>query len=182
MKGRRAVFGAALYQMSFAQPVQCPTDGRRPDAITASPRTAIPCHAALAEKMIRVQAMAARTACERMTPLALETWHDSVERASRLPTRPGWERKAAAHAEIFRLLTSLVDGPAAADQRAWTRQIRDLMLAAGPAANGMIINSRQRLLEHLREGDADGAALEVENHLKVLHFMWRVAATARQVS
>ena len=45
----------------------------------------------------------------------------------------------------------------------------------GPATNGMITSSRRRLLGHLRAGDADGAALEMENHLRVLHYMWRLA-------
>jgi DNA-binding FadR family transcriptional regulator len=49
------------------------------------------------------------------------------------------------------------------------------MCAAGPAANGMVINSRRRLLAHLRDGDADAVEQEMESHLRVLHFMWRLA-------
>lgn len=45
---------------------------------------------------------------------------------------------------------------------------------AGPAANGMILSSRQRLLAYMRAGDADGAALEMEKHLRGLHFMSRL--------
>jgi hypothetical protein len=44
-----------------------------------------------------------------------------------------------------------------------------------PAADGMIASSRRRLLAHLSAGQADGAALEMEAHLRVLHFMWRLA-------
>jgi DNA-binding FadR family transcriptional regulator len=126
--------------------------------------------------------MTARVACERMTAPALKALCNSVELASGLPARPGWERKAAAHADIFRLLASVAGGQAAASQRAWTRLIRDLMLTVGPVANGMISSSRQRLLAHLRAGDADGAALEMENHLKVLHHMWLLTTARRQVS
>jgi hypothetical protein len=32
----------------------------------------------------------------------------------------------------------------------------------------MITSSRRRLLGHLRVGDADGAALEMENHLRTM--------------
>jgi hypothetical protein len=55
------------------------------------------------------------------------------------------------------------------------RLIRDLMLAVGPGANGMITSSRRRLIDQLRTGDADGAALEMENHLRTLHYMWLLA-------
>jgi hypothetical protein len=40
----------------------------------------------------------------------------------------------------------------------------------------MITSSRQRLLARLRAGDADGAALEMEDHLRILHYMCRLAA------
>ena len=39
----------------------------------------------------------------------------------------------------------------------------------------MIASSRRRLLACLRTGDAEGAALEMEEHLRALHFMWRLA-------
>lgn len=131
---------------------------------------------ARAEELISVQAMTARIACEQRTGPALRAWSDSVERASYLPARPGWERKAAAHAEIFCLLAGVAGDQAAAGQHAWAGLIRDLMLAVGPGANGMIISSRRRLLGHLRAGDADEAALEMENHLRALHYMWRLTA------
>jgi hypothetical protein len=62
-------------------------------------------------------------------------------------------------------------------QHARARLIRDLMLAVGPGANGMITGSRHRLLQRLRVSDPDGAALEMENHLRALHFMWRLAVS-----
>jgi hypothetical protein len=62
-----------------------------------------------AAELIWIQATAARirVACEKMTAPALGMLRDSVECAASLPTRPGWERKAAAHAEIFRLLAEI---------------------------------------------------------------------------
>jgi hypothetical protein len=56
--------------------------------------------------------------------------------------------------------------------------VRDLMLTVGPGADGLITSSRQRLLAHLHAGDAgdaDGAATEMEDHLRVLHYMARLA-------
>ena len=63
------------------------------------------------EGMIQAQAMAARLACARMTMLHLTELHDSVERACCLAARSQWDRKAAAHAEIFSLLADVVDDP-----------------------------------------------------------------------
>jgi DNA-binding FadR family transcriptional regulator len=42
-------------------------------------------------------------------------------------------------------------------------------------ADGIILNSRRRLLSCLSAGDADGAAREMERHLSGLCFMSRVA-------
>jgi DNA-binding FadR family transcriptional regulator len=126
-----------------------------------------------ADELIWAQAMAARIASQRITGPALQLLLDSVDRACGLPARPGWELKAAAHAEIFRLLADVAGDRVAADRQAGL--IGDLMRAVGPAANGMIASSRRRLLARLRAGDADGAALEMENHLRALHYMWRLA-------
>ena len=52
--------------------------------------------------------------------------------------------------------------------------VHHLMLTVGRAADGMIAGSRQRLLAHLRAGNAEEAALEMEKHLRALHYMWRL--------
>lgn len=155
---------------------------RRPDRSRHSGRADLPSPFTPPEDLIAVQTMAARVACERMTAPTFKALCDSVEWASGLPARPRWERKAAAHADIFRLLGSVAGGQSAASQHTSAWLIRDLMLTVGPVANGMITSSRQRLLAHLRSGDADAAALEMENHLKVLHHLWRLTAARRQVS
>jgi len=48
-------------------------------------------------------------------------------------------------------------------------------MTVGPAADGIILSSRRRLLRELKARDADGAAREVERHLAGLHYMGRVA-------
>jgi DNA-binding GntR family transcriptional regulator len=132
----------------------------------------LPVGRATAEEVIRAQATAARVACERMTVLARQAVRNSVERASCLPSRPAWERKAAAHAEIFHLLANAAGSPAATDpQGSQVCFIWDMMRMVGPVANGMISGSRQRLLTCLDTGNTDGAAQEMENHLRTLHFM-----------
>jgi hypothetical protein len=54
-------------------------------------------------------------------------------------------------------------------------RLQDLVMTVGPAADGMILSSRRRLLRELSAWDADGAAREVERHLGGLHYMGRVA-------
>ena len=125
--------------------------------------------------MIQAQAMAVRIACARMTVLHLTEFHDSVERACSLTARSQWDRKAAAHAEIFRLLADAVDDPLLASLlTGGAGYMRELMLAVGRAADGMIVSSRRRLLAHLRAEDGERAALEMEKHLRGLLHMWRL--------
>ena len=51
------------------------------------------------------------------------------------------------------------------------------MVTAGRTASQIVINSRRRVLGHLRAGDAAAAALELGNHLRTLQFMGRLAGT-----
>ena len=126
--------------------------------------------------MIQAQAMATRIACARMTMVHLTALHDSVERACGLAGRSQWGRKAAAHAEIFSLLPEVVDDPLLTGGAAYVRQV---MLAVGRAADGMIVSWR-RLLAYMRAGDSEGAALEMERHLRGLLYMWRLALPGSQ--
>jgi hypothetical protein len=129
-----------------------------------------------AVELIWIQATVSRIriACEKMTPPALGMLRDSVAGAASLPTRPGWEQKAAAHAEVFRLLAQIAGDRAEGNPSGGAGIAGELMRAVGPAANGMITSSRQRLLGHLLTGDAAAAEREMETHLRVLHYMWRL--------
>jgi GntR family transcriptional regulator, transcriptional repressor for pyruvate dehydrogenase complex len=127
------------------------------------------------EGLIRSQALATRIACVRMTARHLRALQDSVEQASGLLARLEWDQKAAAHARIFSLLADVAGDPlVAAELRDGAGRMHEVMIAVGPAADGMIVSSRHRLLAHMRAGDADGAALEMEQHLRGLHYMWRL--------
>ncbi len=122
--------------------------------------------------MIQAQATAARIASARMTMMHLTALHDSVERACGLAARPHWDRKAAAHAEIFGLLADVADEPRLAES---VTCARELILAVGRAADGMIMSSRRRLLSHLHAGNGEDAELEMEKHLRTLLYMQRLA-------
>jgi GntR family transcriptional repressor for pyruvate dehydrogenase complex len=131
------------------------------------------------EDLIAMLAVTARTACHRMTTCQLAVLSGSVAQAESMPAKPFWDRKAVAHAEAIGLLGDMTGDPVltrlAGLAVGWTY---DLAVAAGPAADGIILNSRRRLLRHLRAGDAEAAGQELEKHLRVLRFMERLCRGA----
>ena len=127
------------------------------------------------DALISLLSVATSAACQQMTPQHLKVLYDSAEYAFSLPARPQWGSKAAAHAEMFTLLADVADHPVtAAGPGGAVHFMRQLIITVGPAADGMITSSRRRLLAHLGAGRADEAALEMEKHLRGLHYMWRL--------
>jgi DNA-binding FadR family transcriptional regulator len=129
------------------------------------------------EELIRWCVLATRAACSRMTAPHLKALQDSVGQARGLSARFAWDRKATAHPRIVNLLADVITDrpvPALFVNQA-VGAMHDLMLTVGPAADGIILSSRRRLLDLIRAGDAEGAAAEMEQHLRRLHFMWRLA-------
>jgi DNA-binding GntR family transcriptional regulator len=129
------------------------------------------------DQLIRAQGGAAEVACGRIGPPHLAALRESFEEACRLPAEAGWERKAAAHAAFFTILAEAAAGhPAAAAMLASGGELaRELMITAGRGCDGIVVNSRRRLLEHLRGADPGGAAQELEDHLRILRVMCRLA-------
>ena len=124
------------------------------------------------DAVISVLSDLTRIACRQMTPQYLAALHASVEQASGPSARPDWERKATADAELFNVLGDLAgDGDLARLVSSAAGRLHGLVLTVGPAADGIILSSRRRLLRQLRAWDADGAAQEMEQHLKGLHYM-----------
>jgi DNA-binding GntR family transcriptional regulator len=131
------------------------------------------------DTVISVLSAATRIACRQMTPQHLAALHASVEQASGLPARPDWGRKATAHAELFNVLADVAgDGDLARLVSSAAGRLHGLVLTVGPAADGIILSSRRRLLRQLKAWDAEGAAREMEHHLQGLHFMGRLACGA----
>jgi DNA-binding FadR family transcriptional regulator len=132
------------------------------------------------DELIQGQVVAVRIACRRITVQRLEALHHSVEQACLLPVRFGWDRKAAAHAEIFNMLADAVrDRVLRQILNSGVGLVHHLMLAAGPAADGVVGASRRHMLARLRAGDPDGAAAELESELRTLYFMSRLANPCR---
>jgi DNA-binding GntR family transcriptional regulator len=131
------------------------------------------------DAVISALSAATRIACRLLTPQHLDALHASVELASGLSARPDWQPKAAAHAELFTVLGDVAgDGDLARLVSSAAGRLHGLVLELGPAADGIILSSRRRLLRQLQAWDADGAAREMEQHLKCLHFMGRLAGGA----
>jgi DNA-binding FadR family transcriptional regulator len=132
------------------------------------------------DELIKWCTLATHAASSRMTTQHLKALQDSVGQARCLPARLAWNDKATAHAQIFTLLADVItDRPVPVMLLGdVVGAVHDLMIAVGPAADGVILSSRRRLLDLLRAGDADGAAAEMEKHLRRLHFMWRVSRSS----
>jgi DNA-binding FadR family transcriptional regulator len=128
------------------------------------------------DELIQLQVAAVRVACRRMSVQRLQALHQSVEQACLLPAGFGWDRKAAAHAEIFNLLADAVHDPAPRQVlNSGAGLMHHLMMTAGPVAGGVLAASRRRLLACFQAGDPDGAAGELEAELRFLHFTSRLA-------
>jgi DNA-binding FadR family transcriptional regulator len=131
------------------------------------------------DELIQGQVATVRIACRRMTVQRLEALRRSVEQACLLPSRFGWDRKAAAHAEIFNELADATRDPALRRVlNAGAGLAHHLMITAGPAANSVVAASRQRMLAQFLVGDPDGAADELERELRALLFMSRLTGTS----
>src|ERR1700727_3027262 len=88
------------------------------------------------DAMIALLAAATRVACSQLPPQHRSALPASVEQASCLSARHDWERKAAAHAELFTMLGNLTgDRDLARLVNSATGRLQDLVVTAGPAAD-----------------------------------------------
>jgi hypothetical protein len=87
------------------------------------------------EALITMQGTIVRIACQRMASAYLKALADSVQQASCLPVHLAWDRKAAAHAELFNLLGDATGDPVLARLAGvavgWTH---NLAVSVGPVA------------------------------------------------
>jgi hypothetical protein len=80
------------------------------------------------DELIRVCALTARVACQRMTPRHLKALGDSVEQACGMSTRYCWDRKATAHAEI---VNHLADAAGGSGGPVWSVRFEDAVDGGG---------------------------------------------------
>jgi hypothetical protein len=138
--------------------------------------------ASVYEGLISAVAVATHGACLRHADLA----HTPQVASARAGTRPrqclGCDDRPASSPEIFAVLADTADDPASSELllRLVPGLVSDLALTAGPAADGIIVDSSRRLLAYLRAGDAEAAEREVERQLRCLYFMCRLVRGERQ--
>ena len=132
------------------------------------------------EEHIQLLATATGIACTAITSEQLAAaLQDSLNQACDIPARLQWDRKAAAHAEFFNVLAEATDDPRLAKVLKHSALFaHDLMIEVGRSADFIVINSRKRMLAHIRAGDADDASAEMEKHIRILKFMRRLVASS----
>ena len=116
------------------------------------------------EALISMQGTIVRIACQRMRSAYLKALSDSVQQAACLPVHLAWDRKAAAHAELFNLLGDATGDPVLARLAGvavgWTHTPGGVGRAGGrrhhpqlaPPAARLPVGGRRR-----RRGARDGA-------------------------
>lgn len=120
--------------------------------------------------LVPALATAVRLTCPRLSAQNLQAIGTRVEQDIRLPRKPGWECRASAHAQFYRLLADAVDDPVVAPVlRMGAELVRDLAVTAGPGTDGLITSAHRRLLARLGAADADAAEHETERYLRCLH-------------
>ena len=130
------------------------------------------------DDLVQALGTATWTACAALTTAGQAGLQASVDRACAIRAESGWQRRAAAHAEFFTALSDAAcDRCAALVLRYGAELAYDLMIGAGHAADVIVVNSRRRMLAHLRAGDPAEATREMEKHLSALNFMGRLATT-----
>jgi hypothetical protein len=128
------------------------------------------------EELIQMLEAATRFACTGLAGSGLAALQASLDQACAVPAGFSWERKAAAHAEFLNALADVSTDPRLARVLSGGAGLAyDVMITAGCAADGIVINSRKWMLAHLHAGDVDAAAYEMVSHLRILHFMSRLA-------
>ena len=131
------------------------------------------------DELIRRCSAAVRVACLRMNPRYPKALRDSVEQARRMPSRfalaPQGRRARGDLRSARRCGRGCGSGVPLRDARG---HISDLMVTAGPAADGIILSSGRGLLAQMRARDADSVACEMEQHLGGLFWMRRLSRSS----
>jgi GntR family transcriptional repressor for pyruvate dehydrogenase complex len=134
----------------------------------------------LTEVRLWLGSIITRAACERATEADLDRLQANVDRAAALTEAKDWERRAAVNHEFHNLLAAATANPLLEMfQRAITEVVREIVSAVGPMRDDVVMESRRRLLAHLRDRDADAAAGEMEGHLKKVNESWSKSGHTR---
>jgi DNA-binding FadR family transcriptional regulator len=126
--------------------------------------------------IMQLEAEFARAACRQCTEAGLRALRECADSAARVGGP--WESRAAAYAEFHCLLADVTGGSAYyLLARLMSDSVRDLIIRAGPDSAEFIAAAHRRLIRKLEEGDADGAAQEMERCVALLSHHQRAGAS-----
>lgn len=134
----------------------------------------------LTEVRLWLGTLITRLACQRATEEDLSALRANVEQANELTEAGLWEQRAEVNHQFLNLLAAATANPIIAMlQHSITQIVREIVNDVGPLTDRSILDSRQRLMQHLVHHDEDAAVAEMEEHLRQLHRWWESAMRIR---
>lgn len=127
----------------------------------------------ITETRLWLESIVVRIACERMTDDDLAALEANVDLAEELTAGEDWSRRAEVHIDFHKILVGATQNPLLIFlMNSVLELLPPIIEAVGPSRDSAVMTSRRRLMEKLRERDADGAVAEMEKHLQRLHQRW----------
>lgn len=127
----------------------------------------------LTEARSWMEAFIVRVACQRADAEMLDALDTNVDEVARLSEARDWERKAVVNVEFHNLLAQATGNPVMV---AMMQGLMDVMLKIvlrlGPTEGDVVLQSRRRLMVHMRNRDADAAVAEMHEHLQRMAQLW----------
>lgn len=124
---------------------------------------------------------AIRSACARLTDAEIAELEANVAQASRCFAAGDLETKAALNMEFHNILARATGNPImTAIIAALMDIVGQIVVRVGPERNDLTLQSRRRLLRHLRARDAEAAAAEMAYQIRGLHERYLAVAQSRR--
>ena len=136
----------------------------------------------LTEARLWIEAVVVREASLRADAVALTYMEENVARAATLTQAGCMAEKTQVNIEFHILLAEATGNPVLVMvMKALMDVLRTFVIQIGSVMAMDVVQSRQRLLQHMKARDADAAVREMEEHLKRLHLHYIESATTRSL-
>lgn len=136
----------------------------------------------LTEARLWIEAVVVREASLRADAVALAHMEENVARAAALTQAGRMAEKTQVNIEFHILLAEATGNPVLVMMmKALMDVLRTFVIQIGSVMAMDVIQSRQRLLQHMKMRDADAAVKEMEQHLKRLHRHYIESAMTRSL-
>ncbi len=131
----------------------------------------------LTEARLWIESVVVRVATERADAAAFAMLEENVRLAEQDTLAGRMPVKTQLNIEFHNLLARTTGNPVLTmTMAAMMNILREFVGQVGSVMGMDVIQSRRRLLKHMRAGDADKAVAEMEKHLKILHRHYREVA------